>query len=103
MKVEEIAGVGEFEIEEVEGDNGVVEKVLYRIPGGRAFLVERKNTVEVRSDRKLSNLLKEQYESVMESRYFGKNGIEIVTSGQLSDEEVEDLVRLSYNLAKEAE
>lgn len=34
----------------------------------------------------------------MESRYFGRGGIEIVDSGQLTQEEIEDLVRLSYNL-----
>ena len=34
----------------------------------------------------------------MESRYFGRGGIEIVMCGQLDDAEVEDLVRLSYNL-----
>ena len=36
----------------------------------------------------------------MESRYFGRGGIEIVDSGQLEDTEVEDLIRLSYNLSK---
>ena len=36
----------------------------------------------------------------MESRYFGKGGVEIVPSGQLSETEIEDLVRLSYNLTK---
>ena len=41
-----------------------------------------------------------KYESVMESRYFGKGGIEIVMSGQLTDSEVRDLVRLSYDLTK---
>ena len=64
----------------------------------RVFLVVNNNTIEVRTDQKLGNLLKEKYESVMESRYFGKNGIEIVLAGQLSESELEDLVRLSYNL-----
>ena len=47
--------------------------------------------------------MREKYESVMESRYFGRGGIEIVMSGQLEDEEIEDLVRLSYNVTKEME
>ena len=34
----------------------------------------------------------------MQSRYFGRGGIEVVLSGQLSRDELEDLVRLSYNL-----
>jgi len=64
----------------------------------KAFFVVRKNTVELRTDRKLGQLLREKYESVMESRYFGRGGIEIVMSGQLKKDEIEDLVRLSYNL-----
>ena len=57
-----------------------------------------KNTIEVRTDSQLANTLKEKYESVMESRYFGRGGIEIVPAGQLSKDEIIDLVRLSYNL-----
>ena len=85
-----------------EGVN-VEEVIVYKIPGeeGKAFLVVRKNTIEVRTDRKLKDLLSEKYESVMESRYFGRGGIEIVLSGQLSEDEVADLVRLSYNLTSE--
>lgn len=79
------------------------EVTICKIPKeeGRAFLVVRKNTIEVRTDRKLKDLLSEKYESVMESRYFGRGGIEIVLSGQLSDDEITDLVRLSYNLTSE--
>lgn len=99
-----------------EGDDA--EKVLvYKVPvddtadkadsvdfvdeGPRVFLVLRKNTLEVRTDRKLLNLLREKYESVMESRYFGRGGIEIVNSGQLSQDEICDLVRLSYDMSRE--
>jgi predicted DNA-binding protein (MmcQ/YjbR family) len=63
-------------------------------------LVEHKNTIEVRCDERLAETLKEKYESVMESRYFGRGGIEIVLSGQLNEGEIEDLVRLSYNLSR---
>ena len=63
-----------------------------------AFLVIHRNTIELRCDKRLANLLKEKYESVMESRYYGHGGIEIVLAGQLSDAELEDLIRLSYNL-----
>ena len=65
----------------------------------KAFLIENPHTVEIRCDTKLSRLLQQEYESVMESRYFGKGGIEIVPSSQLSGEELEDLIRLSYNLS----
>ena len=64
----------------------------------KAFLVVNSNTIEVRTDPRLAENLKEKYESVMESRYFGRGGIEIVLSDQLSQQELEDLVRLSYNL-----
>ena len=61
---------------------------------------ENKNTIEVRTDGELRKLLTEKYESVMESRYFGRGGIEIVIAGnQLKTDELEDLVRLSYNLS----
>ena len=66
----------------------------------KAFLVLRKNTMEVRTDSKLKDLLIEKYESVMESRYFGRGGIEIVPAGQLSTEEIADLIRLSYNITE---
>lgn len=98
-----------------EGDDAE-EIIVYKVPvddmadkadspdfvdeGPRAFLVLRKNTLEVRTDRKLLNLLREKYESVMESRYFGRGGIEIVNSGQLTDEEIYDLVRLSYDMSR---
>lgn len=57
----------------------------------------------MRCDEKLGRVLRERYESVMESRYFGRGGIELVPSGQLTDEEIADLVRLSYNLTVEKE
>ena len=64
----------------------------------KAFLVQNKNTIEVRCDEKLSQVLQHDYESVMESRYFGRGGIEIVPTNQLSPEELGDLIRLSYDL-----
>ena len=58
----------------------------------KAFLVINKNTIEVRCDFKLSKCLQDKYESVMESRYFGRGGIEIVMSGQLKENEVEETI-----------
>lgn len=99
IELGKISGIGEYETENRTEDQKI--QVIYRTPGGKAFLVDRGNTIEVRSERNLAGLLREKYESVMESRYFGKGGIEVVMSGQLSEDEVEDLVRLSYNLTKE--
>jgi len=95
IELEKVSGIGEYEVEKAKG--------LYKVPGGKAFLVERGKTIEVRTERNLAKLLREKYESVMESRYFGNGGIEVVMSGQLTDDEVADLVRLSYNLTKELE
>ena len=64
----------------------------------KAYLVENEKTIEVRTDEKLGKLLIEKYESVMKSRYFGRGGIEIVKSGQLSEDEIKDLIRLSHDL-----
>lgn len=75
------------------------ERELF-LKNDKVFLVVNKNTVEVRTDRELRKLLTEKYESVMESRYFGRGGIEIVLAGhQLTTDEIGDLVRLSYNLS----
>lgn len=104
MDISKISGMGEFvKIEERVDENNTRE--VYKISEeGKAFLVVNKHTIEMRCDSKLKNLLVEKYESVMESRYFGRGGIEVVMEGkQMEDQEIEDLIRLSYNLTKEAE
>ena len=88
-----VTGIGEY-TEKQEKERTIYNK------GDKAFLVENKNTIEIRTDDKLAKLLEEKYESVMESRYFGRGGIEIVLAGQLEDSEIEDLIRLSYNMTK---
>lgn len=99
-----VSGIGKYVAEEVTvGDGKNAESLLvYKVEqaDGKVFFVVRKNTIELRCDRKLSGLLREKYESVMESRYFGRGGIEIVSAGQLETDEIEDLIRLSYNLSK---
>ena len=94
--IHEISGIGSFEERTQEGN-----KIYYVPGGGKAFLVVNSNTIEVRTDDRLKKLLCEKFESVMESRYFGRVGIEIVMSGQLLEDELQDLVRLSYNLTLE--
>ena len=103
MNVSNISGIQEYttRTEKVSPDKNE-ERTIYFV-NEKAFLVENKNTIEVRCDRKLAKLLAEKYESVMESRFYGKGGIEIVNSGQLSAVEIDDLVRLSYNMSKEME
>ena len=103
IDVKNISGIGAYEtrVENEGSEENKKERTLY-IVGEKVFLVVRNNTIEVRCDDKLAKVLREKYESVMESRYFGRGGIEIVTSGQLSSEEVDDLIRLSYNLTADS-
>lgn len=98
VDVKGIAGVEEFWRVEKAG----MEIFMTRNIRGeeKAFLVRRANTVEVRTDGNLAKLLKEKYESVMDSRYFGRGGIEVVLAGQIGEGEVRDLVRLSYDLTR---
>ncbi len=70
------------------------EKIFLCVEEGKTPL-----RVELRCDRKLGKTLQERYESVMESRALGRNGIEIVCSGQLSDDEVYDLIRHAYEVS----
>ena len=71
--------------------------------GEKIFLVIETGTdplrIETRCDRKLSKTLQERYESVMESRALGRNGIEVICSGQLSVEEIKDLIRHSFEIS----
>lgn len=101
----EISGIGTWTLEERKRDDGQIEERIYRVKRGdevgKAFLVMRPKTLEVRSERNLGKRLRDEYETVMESRYFGRGGVEIVPSGQLSKEEIDDLIRLSYNLTME--
>ena len=91
--VHEVSGIGGFETREQGGS------FIYSVTGGgKAFLIVNLNTIEVRTDDRLKKVLCEKFESVMESRYFGRAGIEIVMSGQLPDDDIKDLVRLSYNM-----
>lgn len=94
--ISKVSGIGEYTFKTEIVDEKT--RTLY-FKGEKAFLVVNKNTIEVRTDGELKKLLVEKYESVMESRYFGRGGVEIVLAGQLSDEELIDLVRLSYNLS----
>ena len=95
--ISKVSGIGEYITEVQKKDEKT--RTLY-LRGEKVFLVVNKNTIETRTDAELRKLLVEKYESVMESRYFGKGGVEIVLAGgQLSDDELDDLVRLSYNFS----
>ena len=101
INLDNISGLGPF-VKETEILDEYNSRNLYKIENNnKAFLVINKNTMEFRTDDKLGKLLIDKYESVMESRYFGRGGLEIVSSAdQLKPNELEDLIRLSYNLTK---
>ena len=95
--ISKVSGIGEYTTRSEK--MGEKTRVLY-LKDEKVFLVENKNTIELRTDGELRKLLVEKYESVMESRYFGRGGVEIVMAGrQFGEEELNDLVRLSYNLS----
>lgn len=95
--ITKVNGIGEYKVKPEKVDEK--ERILY-YKDEKVFLVVNKNTIEIRTDAGLGKLLIEKYESVMESRYFGKGGIEIVLAGnQFPVGEIDDLVRLSYNLS----
>lgn len=93
LDVSKITGIGPFTVK-----TEPTRELYYK--GQLVFLVMHRNTIEVRCDIRLSDNLKTKYESVMDSRYYGKGGVEIVLAGQLSPQEIEDLIRLSYNLTQ---
>lgn len=98
FRIEEVSGIGEYTFEDLMVKERKEGKI-FLAPNNKAFCVLHDGkTVEIRTDMNLAKVLREKYESVMQSRYFGRGGIEIVLSGQISQEELYDLVRLSYNM-----
>ena len=98
MEIEKISGLGPFTKTTEKLDEYSSRDIFYPENAEKPFLIINKNTIELRTDDKLGRLLIDKYESVMQSRYFGRGGLEIVLAGQLSEIELADLVRLSYNL-----
>ncbi|MCL1839839.1 hypothetical protein FWF89_02455 [Candidatus Saccharibacteria bacterium] len=89
----------EEEIVEEQGQNRKTLRIFKR--EGHIFLVVWEDTeplrIEVKCDEKLGKLLRKKYESVLDSKMLGRGGIEIICSGQLTADEVVDLVRFSWN------
>ena len=100
FEIEKVGGIAEWE----RLDEGSKKDIIYTVPGGKVFCVVHNDgegevkTVEVRTDGNLAKLLRERYESVMEARYFGRGGVEVVAAGQIPADEIYDLVRLSYTI-----
>jgi predicted DNA-binding protein (MmcQ/YjbR family) len=75
---------------------------VYKVGDKMFALVAEKSSpvnLSLKCDPKLSTLLREKYESVMPGYHLNKKHWNtLLLTGQLSWEEVKDLIRLSYNL-----
>jgi len=96
-----VEGLGKSTRERVERDD---EKLVVWKRGEKIFLVEHEGSdplrVETGVGKELARLLTEKYESVMKSRNMDERAwVEVICSGQLSDEDVIDLVRASWERA----
>lgn len=86
------------------GEGTSVYKVGYKETGeGKLFAIiadgSKPLRVSLKCDPKLAENLREKYESVLPGYHLNKKHWNtIICSGQLSDDEVRDLARLSYNL-----
>lgn len=91
------------------GEEWAVYKVGHKdIPGQeeKMFAMTRDGSkplrVNLKCDPQLSKNLQEKYESVLPGYHMNKkHWITIICSGQLSNEEIFDLARLSYRLVTE--
>jgi predicted DNA-binding protein (MmcQ/YjbR family) len=83
--------------------------VVYKVPShkkednGKMFALIAENKLPIRislkCEPKLSEFLKEKYESVMPGYHLNKkHWITVVMTGQLSWDEIKDLIRHSYEL-----
>lgn len=97
------SGLEGVSMRELEPESEYAPRRLTFYRDEKVFLVLEKNTqplrIEIRVDRRLSATLQEKYESVMQGKSLGRNGTEIICSGQLSDDEILDLVRHGYEIS----
>ena len=77
--------------------------VLFKNVEFKIFAIIHDNSepirIETKCDRKLAKLLREKYETVLPSKTMeSATWNEIICTGQLEEGELNDLIRLSYNL-----
>jgi predicted DNA-binding protein (MmcQ/YjbR family) len=86
------------------GEETSVYKVGHKETGeGKLFAIIANNSnplrVSLKCDPALAETLRERYETVLPGYHLNKKHWNtIICSGQLSDDEIKDLARLSYNL-----
>jgi predicted DNA-binding protein (MmcQ/YjbR family) len=76
---------------------------VYKAANGKMFALVAEDSVPLRlslkTDPNLSELLREKYESVLPGYHLNKkHWITIILTGQLDDDEVRDLIKLSFGL-----
>lgn len=90
------------------GEGTSVYKVGHKETGqGKMFAIIADNTkplrVSLKCDPLLAESLREKYESIVPGYHLNKKHWNtVICSGQLSDDEVKDLARLSYNLVNDS-
>jgi predicted DNA-binding protein (MmcQ/YjbR family) len=90
------------------GEGTSVYKIGHKETGeGKMFAIIADGTkplrVSLKCDPLLAESLREKYESVVPGYHLNKKHWNtIICSGQLSDDEIKDLARLSYNLVNES-
>lgn len=91
-------------------DDTVADEVIAYKAGpkpGRLFGLIRRGSqplqISLRCDPQLAKQLKAQYESVIGAAHLNKKyWVTIIDSGQLTDEDIKDFIRLSYLLATDS-
>lgn len=98
-----------LEFEGATQDDATDKKLsLFRIgEDGAIFAGLEKSTkplrLNFRCDRLLAKTLRERYETILPANKFdARTWNTVIMAGQLTDEEVKDFARLSYNLTAEA-
>lgn len=83
----------------VAGEAPVTERMFALMAEGASPV-----RLSLRCDSRLAQLLRERYESVMPGEHLNKKYWNtLVLSGQLTDDEVRDLIRHAYNLVAGSE
>ena len=104
--LEKLAGLGKWTVSRDDKAQAIYRRIDGTDDEGRIFLVVHEASdpllVDVGLGKDLARLLAGKYESVSPSRLMdAKSWVEVICSGQLSDEEVIDLIRASWERAGE--
>lgn len=88
------------------GENTSVYKIGDKSAGDKMFAIVQKDSkplrVSLKCDPQLAELLREKYETIVPGYHLNKKHWNtVICSGQVPEDELHDLIRLSYNLVNE--